>query len=120
MTPSMMLGTYTMNSANTTPTSAGIGEDRASMLPIALRLEQNYPNPFNAQTSIRFDLPVSQKVTLKVYSILGKEMATLVDGVMPAGSITVPFDAIGLASGVYFFRLVADRQADSRRFVLLK
>jgi len=103
-----------------TASATGVGGNRISSQPDAVRLEQNYPNPFNARTVIRFSLPTSEKVSLKVYSILGEELATLVDGAMPAGSFTVPFDGSALASGVYYYRLSTDRQSETRRFVLLK
>jgi plastocyanin len=103
-----------------TASATGIGRERISLQPETVRLEQNYPNPFNAVTVIRFSLPVSQKVTLKVYSVLGKEMATLVDGMVPAGAAAVSFDASALTSGVYYYRLAADQVAGVKRFILLK
>jgi hypothetical protein len=103
-----------------TAAATEVGENRISPQPDAVRLEQNYPNPFNARTVIRFGLPASQRVTLKVYSTIGKETATLVDGVLPAGSFAVPFDGGDLASGVYYYKLVTERYANTRRFVLSK
>ncbi len=103
-----------------TAATTGVGEKWIFIQPNAARLEQNYPNPFNAHTVIRFDLPVSQRVLLKVYSVLGKEMEILVDGVMPAGGFAVPFDASALVSGVYYYMLVTDRYTETKRLVLLK
>jgi hypothetical protein len=83
-------------------------------VPQHYRLLQNYPNPFNPLTTIRYDLPNAQFVTLKVYDILGREVATLVDNRQPAGSYSVHFDARQLASGIYFYRINAgppDRRA---------
>ena len=73
-------------------------------------LEQNYPNPFNPSTVISYQLPVSSDVTLKVYDVLGNEVATLVNEEKSAGSYEVEFSADGLTSGIYFYKLT-NRQA---------
>lgn len=83
-------------------------------------LEPNYPNPFNPSTKLSFSLPVQGKVTLKVMNILGQEMATLVDGIRPAGMNEVVFDAKGLPSGVYFYRISAAGQTLTRKMILSK
>lgn len=70
-------------------------------------LDAAYPNPFASRTRIGFELPVSEHVTLKVYDVLGREVATLMDGVAPAGKQFATFDAASLPSGVYFYRLQA-------------
>ncbi|WP_295104057.1 T9SS type A sorting domain-containing protein, partial [uncultured Candidatus Kuenenia sp.] len=71
-------------------------------------LSQNYPNPFNPSTTINFSLAVDSKVSLKVFNVLGQEVASLLNGQMSAGSQKVSFDASSLNSGVYFYRLEAD------------
>ncbi len=83
-------------------------------------LEQNYPNPFNPSTIIRYQLPNAGHVTLKVYDILGREVATLVDGVKEVGSYSVTFDGEKLASGVYISRLTAGNYTKTMKMVLMK
>ena len=90
------------------------------VVPTSIELSQNYPNPFNPTTSIRFDLACTERVTLKVYNITGQEVATLVEGNLVAGSYTVAFDAVDLASGVYFYQLSSSSQIETRKMVLLK
>ncbi|NUO19424.1 T9SS type A sorting domain-containing protein [bacterium] len=89
-------------------------------MPRQLSLHANYPNPFNATTEISFDLPREMEASLKVYDVLGREVAELVNGVMNAGTHMITFDASALSSGVYFYRLEAGRFVDARKMVLLK
>lgn len=89
-------------------------------VPITFDLRQNYPNPFNPATEITYLLPGASDVTLRVFDILGREVATLVNEKKPAGSHTVRFDASGLASGVYVYRLIAGAFEQSRRMMLLR
>ena len=76
-------------------------------LPEGYALTQNYPNPFNPTTLINYQLPVASNVTLKVFDVLGREIATLVDGMKEAGDYTISFDGSHLSSGVYFARIAA-------------
>jgi len=85
-----------------------------------IRLEQNYPNPFNPTTEIRWTMDVGRQTRLAVYDILGREVAVLVDGVMPAGSHSVTFDASALSSGVYLYVLSAGDVRVSRMMSLVK
>jgi hypothetical protein len=83
-------------------------------------LEQNYPNPFNPSTRIEFALPATSFVTLKVFNIIGQEVATLVNGTLPAGNHRVVFDAAGLPSGAYVYRVTAGEFVSTRKMLLLK
>lgn len=85
-------------------TIVALGENRERM-PDAFRLYQNYPNPFNAETAIRYDLPEAAFVTIAIYDLAGRHVAQLVDRFCDAGEHNVIFDASGLASGIYFYRL---------------
>jgi hypothetical protein len=89
-------------------------------VPTEFRLEQNYPNPFNPTTVITYQLPTANRVTLRIYDLLGKEVATLVDEEKPAGSYTVGFDATRLTSGMYFYRLTAGSQVQTRTMLLVR
>lgn len=83
-------------------------------------LSQNYPNPFNPTTVISYRLPVTSKATLRVYNVLGNEVATLVDEYKPAGSYEIVFDALGLASGIYYYQLSAENFFETKKMIYLK
>ncbi len=89
-------------------------------LPEEFTLLQNYPNPFNPSTTISWQSPVSSWQTLKVYDVLGNEVATLVDEYREAGSHSASFDANRLSSGVYFYKLQSGGFVETRKMVLLK
>lgn len=89
-------------------------------LPTTYSLAQNYPNPFNPTTKINFTLPVSGKVVLEVFDITGKSVATLVDAEMQSGIHSVEFNAVGLSSGIYLYRIKANQFIGTRKFVLMK
>jgi hypothetical protein len=84
---------------------SGIAE--MSAVPMRYELQQNYPNPFNPTTTIRYALPQSAQVKLKVYDVLGKEVAVLVDQAQPAGYYDVQWNAMRMSSGVYFYHIDA-------------
>ncbi len=83
-------------------------------------LNQNYPNPFNPTTTISFTIPTTSNVSLKVFNILGKEVATIVNETKNAGNYSVRFNADGLSSGVYFYQLTTDNFTATKKFTLLK
>jgi hypothetical protein len=98
-----------------------------SQLPLGFALSQNYPNPFNPTTNIEFYIPGSGFVSLKVYDILGRKVAILVDEYMPGGNYEVEWDGSYLSGGVYFYRFqfmpdgkYTDRFTDTKKFILLK
>ena len=92
----------------------------ANQLPDQTRLHPNYPNPFNPTTQIQFDLKKGQRVRLSIYNVLGKEVATLIDRQMNSGSHSVNFDATGMSSGVYLYRLQTPGQTLTRKMMLVK
>jgi hypothetical protein len=112
---------------------AGEGEVRLTAMPQSIRLvlgegavpekfflSEGYPNPFNPTTSFRVDLPAETNVSIKIYDVLGSEVATLVDGYWSPGSRVVTWDASGIPSGVYYCRIVAGGHSDARKVLLLR
>jgi hypothetical protein len=95
-------------------------EEISSLTPNDYILTQNYPNPFNPSTSINFAIPTSELVTLKIYNILGSEVAALVNETLEAGSYVYNFDASNLASGIYLYELKAGNFAQIKKMNLLK
>ena len=91
-----------------------------SGLPAVFDLKQNYPNPFNPSTTIRFSLPKKEFVELKVYNILGKEVATIVSNELNQGNYSFMFNGTNLVSGVYYYQLIAGEYNEIKRMVLLK
>lgn len=89
-------------------------------VPKEFALEQNYPNPFNPSTVIRYQVPINSKTSLKVFNLLGQEVATLVDDVKSPGRYEVLFDGAGLSSGVYFYRLVAGSFSSTKKLILIR
>ena len=94
--------------------------DEEHFNPNQIRLSQNYPNPFNPGTKISWQLPVSSRQNLKIYDVLGNEVATLVDEYKPAGSYEIEWNASGLPSGVYFYRLQAGEFIETKKMILMK
>jgi hypothetical protein len=97
----------------------GITEDDSN-LPIEYELKQNYPNPFNPVTKIKYQIPELSFVILKVYDVLGNEIATLVNEEKPAGTYELMWNATNLPSGVYFYRLQAGDFLIPKKMILIK
>ncbi|MBE0572834.1 MAG: T9SS type A sorting domain-containing protein [Ignavibacteriaceae bacterium] len=95
-------------------------DDQNLDLPTQYILHQNYPNPFNPSTKISWQSPVGSWQTLKIYDVLGNEVATLVDEYKPAGIYELEWDVIGLPSGVYFYQIKAESFIETKKMVLIK
>ena len=98
--------TFTNQEINETPSKYSLG--------------QNYPNPFNSRTVVSFSLPVDSKISIKVYDLMGREIQTLVNERLQAGTYETTFDGSRLTSGVYFYRLVTDGYSETKRMLLIK
>lgn len=105
------------------PNSTGIEEE---IIAKDFKLFQNYPNPFNPTTKIKFSIPSyginkqSEKITLRIYDILGKEIKTLVNNKLRPGIYEVEFNASCLASGVYIYKLTSSSFVDTKQMLLVK
>ena len=94
--------------------------DNEKGLPANYSVSQNYPNPFNPTTTINYSVPKQSIVTIKVYNVLCKEVATLLNENKPAGNYSVQFKAKKLVSGVYFYRMESCSYTESKKFVIIK
>jgi hypothetical protein len=96
-------------------------EDQGNLyIPKEYKLEQNYPNPFNPTTTIKYSIPKTSFVSLKIYNLIGEEVATLVNEENSIGNYEIEFNATSLPSGVYFYRIQADSFVETKKMVLLK
>ncbi len=96
------------------------GVEKVNSVSTEFKLEQNYPNPFNPSTTLSFVIGHSSFVSLKVYDVLGKEVATLVNEEKPAGTFRINFDASSLPSGIYFYKIQAGSFVQTKKMILLK
>ncbi len=94
--------------------------EESKLIPDGYILFQNYPNPFNPTTKISFSIPQKSQIKLKVFDVLGREVATLAEGVYEAGKYEVNFDAGNLPSGVYFYNLVTEKNSITKKMLLLR
>ena len=95
-------------------------QNRDKLVPNNFNLYQNYPNPFNANTKIKYYIPENSLVSLKLYNIIGEEVATLMDSQQNAGEYEILFDAGLLAGGIFIYKLEAGKFVDMKKFILLK
>ncbi|QQS38294.1 MAG: T9SS type A sorting domain-containing protein [Ignavibacteriales bacterium] len=95
-------------------------DDDPDLIPTEFKLEQNYPNPFNPRTIISWQSPVGSHQTLKVYDVLGREVATPVNEYKDAGSYEIEFDGTHLASGIYYYQLKVGEFVEIRKMILIK
>ena len=101
-------------------TQVTVGVEGVEGIPTEYKLFQNYPNPFNPTTQIKYSVPRNSFVSLKVYSLIGQEVATIFEGVRQTGNYTALFNGNSLSSGVYFYQLKGNNFIESKKFVLLK
>jgi hypothetical protein len=101
-------------------TITSVHDDVINGQPQGFYLEQNYPNPFNPTTTISYQITGLSFVTIKIYGVLGNEMGTLINEEKPAGSYEVGFDAKGLPSGIYFYKLQAGNFVETKKMILLR
>jgi hypothetical protein len=110
---------FLVDDLNLTGTATSVNDK--NITPAKFSLEQNYPNPFNPTTKIQYNLPQNSFVNLKVYNAIGKEVASLINSVVPAGTHEILFDASGLNSGVYFYTFkTGNNFVQTRKMILMK
>ncbi|MBN2001296.1 T9SS type A sorting domain-containing protein [candidate division KSB1 bacterium] len=97
-----------------------VGVKNSKRAPVGYALEQNYPNPFNPITFITYSIPEKSFISLKLWNLLGEEVKTLYEGVRQPGDYTESFNAEGLPSGIYFYRLKTENFSETKQFILLK
>jgi plastocyanin len=97
-----------------------VGVSDEEMLTDQFELEQNYPNPFNPSTRINYSVPSASFINLKVFDILGNEVAILVNEEKPAGEYQLEFDASELTGGVYFYQLTSNSFVETKKMILMK
>ncbi|MBS1517339.1 MAG: Omp28-related outer membrane protein [Bacteroidetes bacterium] len=116
---SISQSSYVQNAMKTSLTGT-TGISSQNITPSEYKLTQNYPNPFNPSTNFSFSIPKTEKVSLKIYDILGNVVDTYVDGVLNAGTYSVQFDGTNLSSGVYFYTINAGSFSETKRMLLTK
>ena len=107
-----------MSGVVTVENATDVGDDNISIY--KFDLSQNYPNPFNPVTTINFSIPQRSNVILSVYNVIGIEIATLIKEEKEEGIYTVPFNASGLASGIYLYKLQAGSFVETKKMILMK
>jgi photosystem II stability/assembly factor-like uncharacterized protein len=110
----------TFYSVKSSTPSTGVDQHGSAQIPHVSSLSQNYPNPFNPSTAISYQIASFGMVSLRVYDLLGREIATLVNEAKTSGSYTATFNATNIPSGVYFYRLQSGSFAQTKRLVLIK
>ena len=102
---------------NVTPVAV---KNERKYLPSSIKLNQNYPNPFNPETTILYSIPKESLVTIKVYDVLGKEIAALVNERKSRGNYSIDLNSSKLPSGIYFYRLISGTYSSTKKMVILK
>jgi len=111
---------FAMNVMGANLNKEGSEEEASLTIPVEYGLDQNYPNPFNPNTTINYQLPAKNHVSLKVYDILGNLITTLVDQEMEAGYYNVNWNASQLASGLYIYRIISGSFVSTKKMILMK
>jgi hypothetical protein len=115
-----LLGNPGIISGNENPELLDVNRKQTPKNPASYYLGQNFPNPFNPSTTINYSLAEHGLITIKVYNLIGKEMATLVNEEKPAGNYSVKFDGSSLSSGIYFYTMKAGDFTQTKKFILVK
>jgi hypothetical protein len=114
------LNSYVLNTKKIKVNTVTGVENLNNTVPAKYNLAQNYPNPFNPTTNIHFSIPQNGNVSLKIYDIIGNEVATYYDGFLKAGIYNAEFDGTKLSSGIYFYRLTAGNFSETKKMMLVK
>ena len=133
LTPNMLISVHIGGSSSGFGPGLAVGENKTALIyPIVVSIDdevitiddfelfQNYPNPFNPTTTIKYQIPELSFVTLKVFDVLGNEVATLINEEKPAGEYVVEFGGDGLTSGIYFYQLHAGDYTNTKKMILLR
>lgn len=118
--PSWLQGIFTATRISGSGITVSVKEITDKIVPEAFTLFQNYPNPFNPTTTISFTLPSRSFVSLKIFDLLGREVATIVAEEMSAGSYSKQWNATNVSSGIYYYRLHAGTYIETKKLVLLR
>jgi hypothetical protein len=97
-----------------------LGNIDEEKIPISFKLFQNYPNPFNPTTKIKYSIPSSENVKMKIFDVLGHEIINLVNDYKSAGTYEIEFDAKNLSSGIYFYRIISGKYLETKKMLLLR
>jgi hypothetical protein len=100
--------------------SSIVADDSTIVIPKSYNLSQNFPNPFNPSTVINYQIPHTSKITIKLYDIIGNEVSTIVDGNKAAGSYSVTYNALNLASGIYIYELKSNEFVSRKKMMFIK
>jgi len=116
----LAMGAATVNCPVVLNESSSAVEQIGNSIPSGYDLDQNYPNPFNPSTTIRFSIPETELVTLKVYNSIGEQVAELVNEELPTGNYSVNWNAENISSGMYFYTIKTTGFSDTKKMILLK
>jgi hypothetical protein len=111
---------YTIKHELTSTLITGTSDRSSFDIPNHFTLSHNYPNPFNPSTTIQFTLPHASYVTLKIYNLLGEEVATLVSEQLSPGTYTKQWSAEKFASGIYYYRIQGEKYTETKKLLLVK